>query len=45
MTLDIAKHKNLCIKILKEIFSDPTIAPYIAFKGGTAFLWVNTVLC
>ena len=36
MTLDMAKHKNLCLKILKEIFSDSTIAPYVAFKGGTA---------
>lgn len=38
MTLDIAVHKNLCVKILKDIFSDSTIGPYLGFKGGTAAL-------
>ena len=39
MTLDRAKHKNVCTKILKNIFTNPTIAPYLAFKGGTAALF------
>lgn len=39
MALDIAKHKNICTKILKDIFKDPAVAPYIAFKGGTAALF------
>jgi predicted nucleotidyltransferase component of viral defense system len=39
MTLDIAKHKNMCTKILKDIFKDASIAPYLAFKGGTAALF------
>lgn len=38
MTLDIAVHKNLCVKILKDIFGDPVVGPYVGFKGGTAAL-------
>jgi len=36
MSLNIAKHKNILIKILKSIFSDTTIGPLLGFKGGTA---------
>jgi len=36
MSLNIAKHKNILVKILKSIFSDPTIGPLLGFKGGTA---------
>lgn len=36
MTLNYAKHKNLLLQILKDIYSDSTIAPYLGFKGGTA---------
>lgn len=36
MPLDIAKHKNILIKILKDIYSDPMISPVLGFKGGTA---------
>lgn len=36
MALDISKHKNILIKILKDIYSDSTIAPILGFKGGTA---------
>lgn len=36
MTLDTAKHKNVLIKILKDIYTDPTISPFLGFKGGTA---------
>src|SRR3989339_1565803 len=36
MSLNIAKHKNILVKILKNIFTDPTIGPLLGFKGGTA---------
>lgn len=36
MALDTAKHKNILIKILKDIYTDPTISPLLGFKGGTA---------
>lgn len=36
MTIDYAKHKNILLQILKDIYSDTTIAPYLGFKGGTA---------
>lgn len=38
MTLDYSKHKAILLQILKDIYSDTTIAPYIGFKGGTAAL-------
>ena len=38
MTLDYPKHKNILLQILKNIFSDTSIAPYLGFKGGTAAL-------
>lgn len=36
MTLDTAKHKNILIKILKDIYIDTSIGPVLGFKGGTA---------
>src|SRR3989344_7944814 len=36
MTLDTSKHKNILIKILKDIYTDATISPLLGFKGGTA---------
>lgn len=36
MALDTAKHKNVLIKILKDIYADATISPILGFKGGTA---------
>jgi len=36
MALDTAKHKNILIKILKDIYADPAISPILGFKGGTA---------
>ncbi len=36
MTLDYSKHKNILLQILKDIYSDASIAPYLGFKGGTA---------
>ncbi|KKR96209.1 MAG: hypothetical protein UU47_C0017G0003 [candidate division TM6 bacterium GW2011_GWE2_41_16] len=42
MTLEIATHRNLLIHILKDIYSDTTIAPFLGFKGGTAaYLFYN----
>lgn len=36
MALDTAKHKNILIKILKDIYTDATISSILGFKGGTA---------
>jgi predicted nucleotidyltransferase component of viral defense system len=38
MTLDIAAHKTVLFQILKDIYSDTTLAPFLGFKGGTAAL-------
>ncbi len=38
MTIDIATHKNMLVKILKDIFTNPLIAQHLGFKGGTAVL-------
>jgi len=38
MTLDYLIHKNIQLQILKEIYTDTTIAPLLGFKGGTAAL-------
>ena len=38
MTLDYSKHKSILLQILKDIYSDTSIAPYLGFKGGTAAL-------
>ncbi len=38
MTLNIPTHKTILFQILKDIYSDTTIAPYLGFKGGTASL-------
>lgn len=36
MTLNISIHKNILLQILKDIYSDTSISPYLGFKGGTA---------
>lgn len=36
MTLDYLKHKNILLQILKDIYTDTSIAPHLGFKGGTA---------
>lgn len=36
MTLNVTTHKNILIKILKDIYTDSTIGPILGFKGGTA---------
>ncbi|MFH0780174.1 MAG: nucleotidyl transferase AbiEii/AbiGii toxin family protein [Parcubacteria group bacterium] len=38
MTVDYSKHKNILLQILKDIYSDASIAPHLGFKGGTAAL-------
>jgi len=38
MTLDFPKHKNILLQILKDIYSDTSLAPALGFKGGTAAL-------
>jgi predicted nucleotidyltransferase component of viral defense system len=38
MTLEFAKHKNILLRILKDIFTDTSIATTLGFKGGTAAL-------
>jgi len=36
MMLDVATHKNMLIHILKDIYTDATVGPFLGFKGGTA---------
>ncbi len=36
MTLNYSKHKSILLQILKDIFSDTSLSPYLGFKGGTA---------
>jgi len=36
MSLNITTHKNILIKVLKDIYTDSTIGPILGFKGGTA---------
>ncbi len=38
MRLDISTHKAILFQILKGIYSDTTISPFLGFKGGTAAL-------
>lgn len=38
MTLNITTHKTILFQILKDIYSDTTLAPFLGFKGGTAAL-------
>ncbi len=38
MTLDITIHRTILFQILKELYSDTKIAPFLGFKGGTAAL-------
>jgi predicted nucleotidyltransferase component of viral defense system len=36
MSLNLAVHKTILIRILKDVFSDSFIGPLLGFKGGTA---------
>ena len=38
MTLNIPTHKTILFQILKDIYSDTTISPFLGCKGGTAAL-------
>lgn len=38
MTLNISSHKTILFQILKDIYTDTTIAPLLGFKGDTAAL-------
>jgi predicted nucleotidyltransferase component of viral defense system len=39
MILNYSQHKNILFQILKDIFFDIEIAPYLGFKGDTAALF------
>ncbi|MBI3541451.1 MAG: nucleotidyl transferase AbiEii/AbiGii toxin family protein [Deltaproteobacteria bacterium] len=36
MTLETTTHRNILIQILKDIYTDFMIGPFLGFKGGTA---------
>ena len=36
MTLNISTHKNILIKVLKDIYTDSSLGYLLGFKGGTA---------
>jgi len=36
MTLNTGIHKNILLKILKDIYTDTSLGPLLGFKGGTA---------
>src|SRR3989344_6482414 len=36
MTLNPILHKNILIRILKDMYSDASVGPILGFKGGTA---------
>lgn len=38
MALNIPEHKNILLRILKDIYYDTSISPFLGFKGGTAAL-------
>ena len=38
MTLNIAAHRTILFQILKDIYGNLAIAPFLGFKGGTAAL-------
>jgi len=38
MNFDYPKHRSILIRLLKDIYTDASLAPYLGFKGGTAAL-------
>jgi predicted nucleotidyltransferase component of viral defense system len=36
MTIDLATHKNILLQILKDLYTETSIAPLLGFKGETA---------
>jgi predicted nucleotidyltransferase component of viral defense system len=43
MKLDIGTHKTILFQILKDIFSDTAISPFLGFKGGSAALMFHSL--
>lgn len=43
MKFDYARHKNILLQILKDIYTDTSISPYVGFKGGTAAMMFYNV--
>lgn len=42
MMLEIGTHRNILVHLLKDIYTDPELAPVLGFKGGTAaYLFYN----
>jgi predicted nucleotidyltransferase component of viral defense system len=38
MTFNFSKHKEILLQMLKDIYTDVSIAPHLGFQGGTAAL-------
>ncbi|MFZ2202468.1 MAG: nucleotidyl transferase AbiEii/AbiGii toxin family protein [Microgenomates group bacterium] len=36
MNLEVSRHQTILFQILKNLYSDVTISPFLGFKGGTA---------
>jgi predicted nucleotidyltransferase component of viral defense system len=36
MTINLTAHKTILFQILKDIYKETRISPYLGFKGGTA---------
>ncbi|MCX6705227.1 MAG: hypothetical protein NT162_02720, partial [Candidatus Woesebacteria bacterium] len=36
--IDISRHKTIMFQILKDIYENTKISPYLGFKGGTSAL-------
>lgn len=41
--MDVNKHKFLMLQILKDIYTDKTLAPLLGFKGGTALMFLHNL--
>jgi hypothetical protein len=39
VTLDISIHRTILIQILKDIYTDTSISPFLGFKGEMAALF------
>jgi predicted nucleotidyltransferase component of viral defense system len=43
MKFDYARHKNILLQILKDIYTDTSISSYLGFKGGTAAMMFHNL--
>lgn len=43
MKLDITTHRTILFQLLKDIYSDTSISPFLGFKGGTAALMFHSL--